>query len=62
MIEIRFRDIDPDTGDVSQDRLIAICDSVRMSNWVKQAIELTVTDEPNREIYTKQQKDELYES
>jgi hypothetical protein len=62
VIEIRFRDIDPDTGDVSQDRLIAICDSVRMSNWVKQAIELTVTDEPNREIYTKQQKDELYES
>lgn len=62
MIEIRFRDIDPDTGDVSQDRLIAVCDSVRMSNWVKQAVELTVTDEPNREIYTKQQKDELYES
>jgi hypothetical protein len=62
VIEIRFRDIDPDTGDVSQDRLIAICDSIRMSNWVKQAIELTVTDEPNREIYTKQQKDELYES
>jgi hypothetical protein len=62
VIEIRFRDIDPDTGDVSQDRLIAVCDSVRMSNWVKQAVELTVTDEPNREIYTKQQKDELYES
>jgi len=62
VIEIRFRDIDPDTGDVSQDRLIAICGSIRMSNWVKQAIELTVTDEPNREIYTKQQKDELYES
>ncbi len=60
MIEIRFRDIDPDTGEVSQDRLIAICDSVRMSNWVKQAIELTITDEPNREIYTKQQKDELH--
>jgi hypothetical protein len=56
MIEIRFRDIDPDTGEVSRDELIAVCDSVRMSNWVRQAIELTVEGEPNREIYTKQQK------
>ena len=56
MIEIRFRDIDPDTGEVSRDELIAVCYSVRMSNWVKQAIEITVEGEPNREIYTKQQK------
>ncbi len=25
--EVRFRDIDPDTGDVSQDILIAVCET-----------------------------------
>lgn len=51
MIEIRFKDIDPDTGSVCQDKRIAVCDSKRMSNWVKNALWKTVDGEPNREIY-----------
>lgn len=51
MIEIRFRDIDPDTGSVSQDKRIAVCDSQKMSNWIQAALRTTVEDDPNREIY-----------
>jgi hypothetical protein len=51
MIEIRFRDIDPDTGEVSQDRRICLCESERMKNWVLNALLASEEDSPNREIY-----------
>jgi len=51
MIEIRFRDIDPDTGDVSQDKKIAICEFENHAKWIKHALEVDEADEPNREFY-----------
>jgi hypothetical protein len=51
MIEIRFRDIDPDTGEVSQDRRICLCESERMKNWVLNALLASEEDSPNLEIY-----------
>lgn len=50
MIEIRFRDIDPDTGNVSQDKKICTCDNIRMANLVINCLNKEL-DDPNREIY-----------
>lgn len=58
MIEIRFRDIDPDTGEISQNKRIAVCDSKRMSNWVKNALDESIADDPNREIYQQETEDD----
>jgi hypothetical protein len=54
--QIRFRDIDPDTGLNSQDILIAQCEGEEMAKWVKQSIEKEWYSEngpqdPNREFY-----------
>jgi len=54
MIEIRFKDIDPDTGSISQDNQIATCESESSAKWVLHAL-LKLQKEsadPNREIYT----------
>lgn len=53
MLEIRFRDIDPDTGDITQDKRIAICDSDKMANWIFSSLQLLEreSDNPNRELY-----------
>lgn len=51
MIEIRFRDIDPDTGGISQDLKIAETDTMLHANWIKQALSENGCDEPNREFY-----------
>ena len=40
MIEIRFKDIDPDTGDISQDKLIATCENESMARWVLYGLDL----------------------
>lgn len=56
MIEIRYRDIDPDTGEVSTDRLMCTCDDERIANWIFLAIDKDMSlnyDDPNREIYIK---------
>lgn len=54
--EVRFRDIDPDTGDVSQDMLIAVCETKKYAELVLQALVLAdQSDDPNREFYTKQE-------
>jgi hypothetical protein len=54
VIEIRFRDIDPDTGKVSQDKRIALCDNENMAKWVLYALDLAQREDsdPNREIYS----------
>ena len=51
--QIRFRDIDPDTGFVSQDKLIAFCETMSSANWVIYGLHLTMQEDndPNREIY-----------
>jgi len=53
--EIRYRDTDPDTGRISQDKKIATCDSLQSARWVLAALlkydEIEDPD-PNREIYT----------
>jgi hypothetical protein len=53
MIEVRFRDIDPDTGKISQDKLICTCVSETSSKWLKHALKLSLAEasEPNRDIY-----------
>jgi hypothetical protein len=53
-IEIRFKDIDPDTGDVSQDKLIATCESESMAKWILYGLMLVEKEchDPNRELYT----------
>jgi hypothetical protein len=53
--EIRFKDIDPDTGDISQDKLICVCPDEISANWVFQSLKMMMAefDEPNREIYKK---------
>jgi hypothetical protein len=54
MIEIRFKDTDPDTGEVSQDKRICICENEISANWILHALNLAQAEEtdPNREIYS----------
>jgi hypothetical protein len=54
MIEIRFKDIDPDTGSISQDTQIAVCESESSAKWVLHALHKLQEEshDPNREIYT----------
>ena len=48
--EIRYRDVDPDTGDMVTNEPIAITRSERYARWIIHA--LAETDlEPNREFY-----------
>jgi len=54
--QVRFKDIDPDTGLVSQDKMIAGCDSFESAEWVKGAINAQWFSpggecDPNREFY-----------
>jgi hypothetical protein len=58
MIEIRFRDIDPDTGGISQDMKIATCEVTSHAKWIKHALEIGGADEqPNREYYLVDRED-----
>jgi hypothetical protein len=58
MIEIRFRDIDPDTGGISQDMKIATCEVASNAEWIKHALSMGGADEnPNREFYTVDRED-----
>jgi len=55
-IELRFKDIDPDSGDISQDELMCICLDMDMANWLKITVEENWYGEngpcdPNREFY-----------
>ena len=54
--EIRFKDIDPDSGDISQDLLIAICVEENNAKWILHAIyqdwySPNGPNDPNRDFY-----------
>ena len=54
MYQIRFKDIDPDTGYVSQDACVAYAEDAKKAEWVKAALQHYTGDietDPNREIY-----------
>ena len=56
MTEIRYRDIDPDTGDVTYDQLVCQCPTEMLADWVYSALVRDMSldyDEPNREFYIK---------
>ena len=60
--EIRFKDIDPDTGDVSQDLPIALSMSENNARWVLEALtrewfDLNGANDPNREFYIIKRED-----
>ena len=38
MIHIKFRDIDPDTGNVSQEKVIATCENPEVANEIEKKI------------------------
>ena len=57
MIELRFRDIDPDTGGISQDTKIATCEVASHAEWIKHALEIGEADQPNREYYLVDRED-----
>lgn len=56
MFEVRFKDIDPDTGEVSQDKRICECEDPQEAFWVLKSVEREWhspegTQDPNREFY-----------
>jgi hypothetical protein len=56
--QIRFKDIDPDSGKVSQEVTIATCETENLATWVKESIErdwykIDGSCDPNREFYIK---------
>ena len=58
MFEVRFKDIDPDTGEISQDKIICECEDHQSAFWVLKSLECEwFSDEgaqdPNREFYIK---------
>jgi|APFre7841882793_1041355.scaffolds.fasta_scaffold17494_1 hypothetical protein len=50
MIQIKFRDIDPDTGLISQEKTIATCETTDQSKWIIEAL-TKHSDEPNRSFF-----------
>jgi hypothetical protein len=55
-IELRYKDIDPDTGSITRDELICFCLDVDAAKWIKLSIESDWYGEngpcdPNREFY-----------
>ena len=57
MIEIRLKDIDPDTGIVSQDILVATAIDSHFAELIMIALVQKLEDDPNREFYTRDQAD-----
>ncbi len=53
MILVKFRDIDPDTGSISQEGTVATCADEQLANWVKSALgrDNAENGDPNREFY-----------
>jgi hypothetical protein len=56
--QVRFKDIDPDSGDISQDVCIATCTEESLAQWTKESIErdwyrIDGSCDPNREFYIK---------
>lgn len=56
IVEIWYKDIDPDTGSISTEKRLCSCDSELIANWVMTALEKDMSldyDEPNRELFFK---------
>lgn len=58
MFEVRFKDIDPDTGEISQDRRICECEDHQEALWVQKSLESDWfstggPQDPTREFYIK---------
>jgi hypothetical protein len=56
MVEIRYKDIDPDSGDITRDELVCQCPTDMIAEWVYSALVRDMSldyDEPNREFYIK---------
>jgi len=56
MFEVRFKDIDPDTGEISQDKRICECADHMEAFWVLKSLESEWfssdgAQDPNREFY-----------
>ena len=54
MYEIRYKDIDPDTGGISNDSPIAICQSENWANIIRELVAndyMKIESDPNREFY-----------
>lgn len=60
--EVRFRDFDPDTSYVSQDKLMALCVTSTSAESLKKIIEEHhfLENNPNREFYVKENNLEIY--
>lgn len=50
MIQIKFKDIDPDTGNISQEKVIATCETTEQAKWLIEAL-YKHSDEPNRDFF-----------
>ena len=56
MTEIRYKDIDPDSGDITRDEMVCQCPTEMLANWVYSALVRDMSwdyDSPNREFYIK---------
>jgi hypothetical protein len=56
MIEIRYKDINPDNGDITNDQMICQCPTEMLADWVYSALVRDMSldyDNPNREFYMK---------
>ena len=58
MFEVRFKDTDPDTGEISQDKKICECEDHQEAFWVQKSLESEWfssegAQDPNREFYIK---------
>ena len=56
MIEIRYKDINPDTDDITNDQMICQCPTEMLAEWVYSALVRDMSldyDNPNREFYIK---------
>jgi hypothetical protein len=59
MVEIRYKDIDPDSGNITRDELVCQCPTDMIAEWVYSALVRDMSldyDEPNREFYIKKNK------
>jgi len=52
MIQIKFRDIDPDTGNVSQEKTVATCEAAEIAKVIVKALNKWQSSEPNREFFS----------
>ena len=54
MVDVRFKDMDPDTGYISQDKLMATCMNSGLATLIKNCLEKEYSEEgnPNRDFYT----------